>query len=208
MTGFMAQFGCPLGPVGYLVAGIMALENRRRLAWVVEQLKLGSTDRLLEVGCGPGVALRYAARRIPGGHLIGVDLSEPALRMAHWLNLDAIAQGKIELRRGDAAALPLPDQSVDQAYGVNTMHHWPNATAGLKELWRVLRAGGQLTIAEQPRHAVSAAEEEQLSEGIQAKLADAGFTQLRVSRGAMRPAPTLCVQGIKADKTEFQMRHG
>ena len=58
-----------------------------------------------------------------------------------------IADGRVDVRDGDAASPGLPDESVDLAASVNTVAIWPDLEAGVDGLHRVLRPGGQLLLS-------------------------------------------------------------
>ena len=103
--------------------------------------------RVLEVGCGPGhLSIRLA--RQPGLDVTGLDL-DPAMIERARANADRAGVG--DERRpsflvGDVASLPFPDGSFDLVVSTLSMHHWADPTAGLAEIGRVLRSGGQALI--------------------------------------------------------------
>jgi len=77
------------------------------------------------------------------GRIAGVDYSRAMVAAASRRNRRAIRDGRVELQYGEAAHLPFVDAAFDKAYGIHTIYFWPDAPAGLKELRRVLRPGGQ-----------------------------------------------------------------
>ncbi|HEY3230135.1 MAG TPA: class I SAM-dependent methyltransferase [Roseiflexaceae bacterium] len=112
-------------------------------------------------------------------------------------NAAAIRAGRVDLRHGSAAALPYRDNTFDKAFAVNSMHHWPDTTAGLSELRRVLKPGGLVAITEQPRGAVDEAAVREIAEKLMAKLSAAGFRQIRMEFRPMRRATSTCALGVK-----------
>jgi ubiquinone/menaquinone biosynthesis C-methylase UbiE len=52
----------------------------------------------------------------------------------------------VELRHGDAMALPYPDESFDAVCAIETLYFWPDPVQGLREARRVLRPGGRLAV--------------------------------------------------------------
>jgi hypothetical protein len=64
VTRIVGQFHRPRGPVGHLVGWTMARRssNRERNIWAVSLLDVQPDDRVLELGFGPGIAIREAAR--------------------------------------------------------------------------------------------------------------------------------------------------
>jgi ubiquinone/menaquinone biosynthesis C-methylase UbiE len=104
---------------------------------------------LLDIGCGPGYLTAAIIRRYPALAVMGMDISEDMLKLAAQ-NLPA---GKVKLLRGDAAALPLEDSSVDFIVSSAALHHWENAPSAFREIYRVLRASGRFLIMDIRRDA-------------------------------------------------------
>src|SRR5436190_9455520 len=108
-------------------------------------------DRVLEVGCGTGFFLlnmwqagfveRAAACDISPGML------EACGRTAAELGCD------VELRAGDAEALPYDDGEFDLVVGHAFLHHLPDPAAALAEFLRVLAPGGAMFVAGEPTRA-------------------------------------------------------
>ncbi|GIW32794.1 cyclopropane-fatty-acyl-phospholipid synthase family protein [Meiothermus sp.] len=70
-----------------------------RLAEIVEALPLRPGLRVLEIGCGPGVAARAIARRIGNGHVLGIDRSAKAIAQAVAGSGSEIASGRLSFRQ-------------------------------------------------------------------------------------------------------------
>jgi protein-L-isoaspartate O-methyltransferase len=110
----VAQAHNPTGPVGHVEGWIFGHRpsNVRRNRWAVELLEVKPTDRVIEFGCGPGVAVAALARRATQGLVIGVDHSAVVIRQARRRNADAIKEGRVrvihvpvELPAGDGRAV-------------------------------------------------------------------------------------------------------
>jgi ubiquinone/menaquinone biosynthesis C-methylase UbiE len=72
--------------------------NRRRNAWVVSLLDVQRDDRVLEIGFGPGVAIRELARLAADGYVYGLDHSEVMVRQAARRNAEGVRRGRVDLR--------------------------------------------------------------------------------------------------------------
>jgi SAM-dependent methyltransferase len=169
----------PLTGVYGLIAGLSMLGNTARTRLVVDVARLSPGERVLDVGCGPGSALRAATRS--GAVVTGVDPSPVMRRLAAWNTRSA---RDVTLLDGTAEALPLADDSFDVAWAVASAHHWEDPPAAFRELHRVLVPGGRLVIAERlvkegarghGAHGASPAVGARLVEHA----ADAGFTEAR-----------------------------
>jgi ubiquinone/menaquinone biosynthesis C-methylase UbiE len=172
----------PTGPLGWIVARIMAFDTARVNDEAVTRLGVKPDDRVLELGCGHGRTLARLGRQVAGGQVAGVDPSAVMRAAAKSRNARAIASGRMTLSEGSADAIPHPDHHFDRVLTVHTLYFWPDLDAGLREIRRVLRQGGTVLIAHRP--ADDSAALEQLPESIyrlsridalEAALLDAGF---------------------------------
>ena len=98
--------------------------------------------RVLDVGCGTGVLTRAAAVRTgPTGTVTGLDLSPRMLAIAEDLS------PALTWQLGDATALPFPDDSFDAVVSQFGLMFFPDRTAAIREMMRVLVRGGRLAVA-------------------------------------------------------------
>lgn len=98
--------------------------------------------RVVDVACGTGVlALEAAARVMPSGHVVGVDLNEGMLAVARRKNPG------IDWRQAPAEALPLDDAEVDACVSQFGLMFFADQQKAVSEMWRVLRPGGNLAVA-------------------------------------------------------------
>jgi ubiquinone/menaquinone biosynthesis C-methylase UbiE len=148
-----SQFRQPQGVAGWLAGWEMALRssNRQRNVWAVGLLGVEPTDRVLEIGFGPGIAIRELSRRATHGLVCGVDHSAVMVRQATRRNAAAVRAGRVVLRLGAAEHLPAFAEPFDKVLAVNNMGMWREPDAGLQALHRLLRPGGRIAIVSQPR---------------------------------------------------------
>jgi ubiquinone/menaquinone biosynthesis C-methylase UbiE len=98
--------------------------------------------KILEVGCGAGTDLLQFARA--GAEVCAVDLSPHSAALARRR---LILYGlKSDIREADAEHLPFPDGYFDLVYSWGVIHHTPDTAAAVKEIFRVLKPGGQIRI--------------------------------------------------------------
>lgn len=114
--------------------------------WGLGLLNLVAEDRILDVGCGPGIALAMAGDLAREGHVVGVDSSPVMVAQARRRNRAAVAAGRVAVRSGDVASLPSPPGAFTAAYSANCLPFWLSRSCGLAELRRVLRPGGGMVL--------------------------------------------------------------
>ena len=102
---------------------------------------------MVDVGCGPGVAVRCAAAA-GAASVVGIDPASVMLRVARATRPCPGVAAPIRFVEGTAEALPLPDRSATVLWSLSTVHHWGDLDAGLVEARRVLRPTGRLLAIE------------------------------------------------------------
>jgi arsenite methyltransferase len=148
----------PTGPdsakrLGYDAAEIDALPPQvtESFAGVGNPLALGELragDVVLDLGCGAGMDSILAARRVgPSGRVIGVDMTGPMVEKA-GANAVAAGVGNAEFHQGEADRLPTEDGSVDVAITNGVFNLCLDKPGALVEVFRVLRPGGRLQMAD------------------------------------------------------------
>ena len=128
------------GVFGYLAGLTMILGRGSDARLVTDLAKVGPADEVLDIGCGPGTAVRRAAGR--ARKAIGVDPSAPMLALARLLTRVRSPAGEVEWVLAGAEELTLPDESVTACWSLASVHHWPELEAGVGEVARVLLPGG------------------------------------------------------------------
>lgn len=121
--------------------------------WLLDRLELKGDEQVLDVGCGHGLLLIGAAKRLTTGRAVGVDVwsqidqaaNSPEATM-HNAELEGVA-GRVDVRDGDARSLPFPDASFDVVVSSLALHNIASAgerRKALDEIARVLKPGGRI----------------------------------------------------------------
>src|SRR5665213_1543491 len=114
---------------------------------LIRRMGLKSADRVLEIGCGPGYFSPAVARALAQGSLTLFDFQDGMLQIAAK-RVHERGLSNFESRQGDAKAMPFADNSFDIAFMVTVLGEVGDADAALREVLRVLRPGGRLSITE------------------------------------------------------------
>ena len=136
--------GPALGMVAFLEA--RGPGYLRVVRGLVDETRLRAGETVLEVGCGSGVILRWLAQHTNGAnHIVGVDINRYLLREAAALAKKEGIEGAIELREGNAEALPFADSHFDVTMACTVMEEG-NADRMLAECVRVTKSGGRVAV--------------------------------------------------------------
>jgi len=104
-------------------------------------------ERVLDVGCGTGAtAIPFAAAVAPGGHVTGIDISEPMLAQARQ-NIAKAGAGNVTLVQADAQVHRFPPDSFDLLISRFGVMFFADPVAAFTNLYAGLRHGGRLCMA-------------------------------------------------------------
>ena len=199
-TAIVRQFGKPYGLVGKVAGHIMARRssNRIRNKKTVELMKLQSDSRVLEVGCGPGLALAQCAEQISDGIVVGLDHSPIMIKQAQRRVLKAGQAMKVTLHVGDIERLQDWRSTFDRIYSLNVIQFIPNRAAYFQAVLNALDTNGKCFTTYQPRldtddpnGAMAMADE------IATLMQSSGFQKIDCTEIAAGPTPAICVSGVK-----------
>lgn len=102
--------------------------------------------KAVDLGCGAGQLVLELARKTPGLHVTGIDLSEKMLSDARMSAKLAGLEDRVDFRLGNVGEIPFPDQSLDLVISTASLHHWTDPVKVLNEIDRVLKPGGAFYI--------------------------------------------------------------
>jgi ubiquinone/menaquinone biosynthesis C-methylase UbiE len=190
------QFHRPRGLIGGVVGWVMAhrRSNVERNRWVVSLLDVQPADRVLEIGFGPGIAIAELAARATRGRVYGIDHSEVMVRQAGRRNAAAVREGRVRLTHAGVDRLPVFDGPLDAVLAVNSLGFWPEPVERLRELRGLLRPGGRIALASQPR--CPGVTTEHATRELRDLLARAGYGDIRVETLDLDP-PVGCVVAVE-----------
>jgi ubiquinone/menaquinone biosynthesis C-methylase UbiE len=194
------QFARPRGLFGRFVGLILAnrSSNVRRGRWTVDLLGLSPGNRVLEIGCGPGVALE-ACLKIVGdeGAAVGVDHSDVMISVARRRNLAAVQKTRLKLVTGTIDALPADEGPFDRIFSINVIQFIADKEAFVAGCTKRLAPNGVLATTYQPRINPSREAALAMAKTLAAVKARAGLTKIRTEILELKPVPAICVLAQK-----------
>ena len=134
-------------------ANVSRLESPERLALlpverVLALVEVKAGERVLDVGCGPGVFAVPLARAVgPSGHVFAVDLREEMVEACRR-RVETWGLSNVTVRRSEESSIPLPPSSVDLVFVCHLLHELEDPAALLADVRRVLKPGGRLVAVE------------------------------------------------------------
>jgi SAM-dependent methyltransferase len=169
-----------------------------RLLWAVDVLDVQPGDRVLEVGCGHGVAASLVCERLDGGRLTAIDRSAKMIDMAVRRNEEHVAAGRaafetVALERADLGA-----ERFDKVFGVHVAALWRSDEA-LAVVREHLAPGGALYVFSQAPGWKRAADARGPVEQVAAALRGRGFSVDEPIVEELGSAPALCVVARPAE---------
>ena len=139
--------------LGYDAEELAALpaETTAPFAGIANPHRIGpihAGDTVLDIGCGAGMDLLLAARRVgPAGRAIGVDMTDAMVERAS-ASARALGLAQVEVRKGDATSLPVESSSVDVVISNGVINLVPEKERAFAEIVRVLKPGGRLQLGD------------------------------------------------------------
>lgn len=134
------------GPVGRIVAFIMARETWAQNQRSMAALDVRNGETVVDVGCGHGRSLAALSEMTPDGLVVGVDPSELMAEIAARRVRSLIRAGRADVAVASVEKLPFVDGSFDKALCVHVLYFWPDLGPALAEIARVLKLGGRLAL--------------------------------------------------------------
>jgi SAM-dependent methyltransferase len=119
-------------------------QHRESFQRALEKLRLTPDDVVLDVCCGGGTLLSQALETVR--QAAGLDYSPDMVTLTKENNPMAAAQGRLDVREGDAGALPWGDETFDAVTNVNALVFLPDPVKALREAHRVLKPNGRLVV--------------------------------------------------------------
>lgn len=192
------QFKRPHGVLGRLAGTIMANRpsNRARNSWTVGLLECRPDDSVLEIGCGPGLALESCLKALPAGRVVGIDHSEAMIGQSGRRLRAALRDGRLELRVGGLELLSGWERTFDRVFSVNVVQFLPDTDDAFARLYAALKPGGRAATTYMPRSRNPTRDDAlRMAERVARAKEAVRFEEIRVEELPLGTVPALCVLG-------------
>jgi ubiquinone/menaquinone biosynthesis C-methylase UbiE len=201
LPNIVRQFARPQGLVGQFVGFVLAhrASNVERGRWTVDLLGLSPGDRVLEIGCGPGVALKACLEILKdGGEAVGLDHSDVMIGQARRRNSRAVRGKRLKLITGTIDELPADERPFDRIFSINVIQFARDKEAFIARCVSRLAPNGLLATTFQPRIKPTREAALEMAKTLAELKAKAGLTVIRTEILELKPVPAICVLARKA----------
>ncbi len=156
-------------------------------------------DRVLEIGCGPGVALKACLEILAeSNEVVGVDHSDVMINQARRRNSQAVRTGKLKLITGTIDDLPAAERPFDRIFSINVIQFMADKEAFIASCMKRLAPSGVLATTYQPRIKPTRAAALAMAKTLTEVKALAGLTGIRTEILELKPVPAICVLAQRA----------
>lgn len=190
----VSQFKRPHGVLGLVAGWILSRRgsNLVRNRWTVDLLDPKSGERVLEVGCGPGVALELCLSRM-SVKAVGADHSALMIAQAGRRNGEALRAGRLALVEGTIDDVSEALAPFDKIFSINVIQ-FVDQPAFIARAKTLLKPGGLFAATYQPRYAQATRQSAlDMAARLSRLLRDAGYADIRVEEIDLKPVPAVCV---------------
>lgn len=149
--GLAAQLRQPNGEYAIRVGEMMNEGNKHINLYTIEALDPKAGEKILEIGMGNGFFVMNILGIDPSIRYTGCDFSEIMVEESRKQNEQFIQNGQAEFFHANAEQLPLPNETFDKVFTINTLYFWENPELVFAEIRRVLKPKGKLIIAVRPK---------------------------------------------------------
>jgi SAM-dependent methyltransferase len=165
-----------------------------RFVWAVDTLEVRPADRVLEIGCGHGVAVSLICERLRTGTITAIDRSPKMINMAKRRNREHIDSGRAVLEATALEDADFGDRRFDKIFAFNVAPFWLQPKAAIGAVQEHLSRKGTVYIFWDARHSAPERARE-LGKELADRLREGGFSVDRVLVKDLRPVPAVCVMG-------------
>jgi ubiquinone/menaquinone biosynthesis C-methylase UbiE len=194
------HYKTPKGIIGTYIGEKMVRQHKTETNWSLEIMNIQKGDRILELGCGAGYAIKLISEKDLAEEIVGLDISPTIIRSARIRNKKAFNEKRVKLVQGNFNKLPFHSENFNTVFSIQTIYFWSDIATTLSEIFRVLKPKGVVILT------FSDGKEDETWEGIRGitenqvipSMKNAGFSDVSFVRGPdSRGYHTVAVRGTK-----------
>jgi ubiquinone/menaquinone biosynthesis C-methylase UbiE len=194
------QYSKPKGIIGTYIGEKMVMQHKTETNWSLKLMNVKQGDRILELGCGAGYAIKLLLEKELAEKVVGLDISPTIIRSAKIRNNKAINEKSAELVQANFDKMPFHNKSFNTVFSIQTIYFWTDIATILSEIFRVLKSEGNVILT------FSDGKKDETWEGIRGivenkiipNMEDAGFKDVSLIRGPdSREYHTVTIKGTK-----------
>lgn len=150
-TFIAKQLSRPSGWFGKKIIAVLLNKGNGTLEDMgLKLMDIQPNDSILEIGFGNGRLISFMGKKIVGGKITGIEISEDMIALAAQKNKGLVAVGKLELLEASLEKIPVDSDSFDKIFTANTIYFWPSLIENMQEIMRTLKIGGKFYCAIRP----------------------------------------------------------
>lgn len=195
-----SQYGMPTGAFGSYIGEKMVRQHQPETYWTIELLKLNKEEKILELGCGAGYAIKMLLEHDSVKHITGLDLSHTILKSARLRNRHETNKGRARLVQGNVNQLPFDNQQFTRVFSIQSIYFWDKIDETLSDIYRVLKADGKvvLTLSNGKAGVMWNGINEMVEEKVLPHMKKIGFKNIKLVKGPdSRQYHTIAIIGDK-----------
>lgn len=137
----------PEGELGKQVAKNLNKSNFSMINQSIEALSVQDGNSILEIGFGNGAHIKDILNQAGNLRYVGIDFAETMVAEATESHEQEIKKNQVEIHLASSDNIPFGDATFDKVLAANTLYFWENPEDHIKEIHRVLKVGGVLSLA-------------------------------------------------------------
>lgn len=137
-----SQLSHPSGILANLIGNKMNKANEQLYQLTLDNLNVTDGNSILEIGFGNGKFFSTLYSKAKNLQITGIDISHEMVTQAVKNNAALFESGCMKVKVGSSENLPFEDNSFDKIFCINVIYFWEFPEVHLKEIYRVLKSGG------------------------------------------------------------------
>jgi ubiquinone/menaquinone biosynthesis C-methylase UbiE len=195
------HYKTPKGIIGTYIGEKMVRQHKTETNWTIELMNVQKGDRILELGCGAGYAIKLILEKDLTQEIVGLDISPTIIVSAKFRNKKAIREKRAKLVQANLNKLPFENENFNSVFSIQTIYFWTDIDTTLSEIYRVLKPDGIVVLT------FSDGKDDDAWEGIRGitenqvipYMKNAGFRDVSLVKGPdSRGYHTVAVRGTKS----------